>query len=359
MPLRAPRAYLLDGLGNGVPGSNLTTTFTVSPLASNAVVVSLPNFTRGYGQPVNVPASSTTGLPVTISTGENVSGVDFTLTYNPAVLTPTNFTTTIAGATAYFNVTTPGTAIVTISSPTQFSSTAGSLTLGDFTANVPNTAPYGAKEILDISNLTVFDDSTVPQPLPSMGQDAIHVAAFFGDTSGDGAYTTQDVTLEQRVIGLANTGFGFYKMTDPTLLGDVTQNGQIQANDTTLIQREIGQISVPNIPALPVGVTPPPSNGPDPTLFIPNVSGEPGTAVTIPVDLTVTEAAGITVSSFQIAISYDPNKFTVNPNAVIGSTFAALGTPVVFFPASGEIIVEGSSAARNGDDPVQYDRDAV
>ena len=273
---------LLDGIGNGVPGSNLTSTFTVSPLASNAVVVSIPNFTRGYGQPVNVPASSNTGLPINLSTGEDVSGVDLTVTYNPALLTLSNFTSTIPGASVFANLTTPGTAVITVSSATQFSATAGAITLGDFTATVPNTAPYGSKEILDITNLSVFDDSTVPQLLPSVGQAAIHVAAFFGDTSGDGAYTTQDVTLEQRVIGLANSGFGFYKMTDPVLIGDITGNGLIQANDTTLIQREIGQINVPNIPALPTGVTPPPSNGPDPKLFIPNVSGQAGQVVTVP-----------------------------------------------------------------------------
>ena len=339
---------LLDGLGNGTPGSNLTSTFTVNPLPSNAVVVSIPNFTRGFGQPVNVPASSNAGLPITLSTGQNVSGVDLTLHYNPALLTLTNFSSTIPGVSVGFNVPTPGTAVITVSSATQFSASAGAIVLGDFTATVPNNAPYGAKEILDITNLSVFDNSTLPQLRPSVGQDAIHVAAFFGDTSGDGAYTTQDVGLEQRLIGLANSGFGLFKMTDPALLGDITQNGQIQANDTTLIQRVIGQISVPNIPPLPTGITPPPSNGPDPTLFIPSVSGKPGDVITVPVRLTVTESAGITVSSFQVAISYDPSKFTVNPNAVIGSTFAALGAPVVFFPAPGEIIVEGSSAAGTG-----------
>ena len=46
----------LDGAGNGGTGSNYVTTFTVNN-PTNAVVVSIPDFTRGYGQPVNVPAS--------------------------------------------------------------------------------------------------------------------------------------------------------------------------------------------------------------------------------------------------------------------------------------------------------------
>ena len=267
---------LLDGNGDGTPGDNLTYTFTVNPLPSNAVVVSIPNFTRGYGQPVNVPASSTSGLPITLSTGENVSGVDLTLLYNPALLTLSGFTTSIPGASALFNVTKPGTAVITISSAGQFSSSAGSITLGDLTASVPNNAPYGSKEILQITKLSVFDDSATPQPLPSVAQDAIHIAAYFGDTNGDQSYSTPDVTLEQRYIGLINNGFPAFPLADPTLIGNITLSGLIQANDTTSIQREIGeQINVPNIPALPTGLTPPPT-GPDPEIFIPNIQGQRG-----------------------------------------------------------------------------------
>ncbi len=139
---------LLDGNGDGTPGDNLTYTFTVDDPPSNAVIVGIPDFTRGYGQPVNMPATSDTGLPITLSTGENVSGVDLTLNYNPELLTLSGFTSTIAGASAVFNVTTPGTAIITVSGAGQFASSGGTITLGDLTAAVPDDAPYGSKEIL-------------------------------------------------------------------------------------------------------------------------------------------------------------------------------------------------------------------
>ena len=41
---------LLDGFGNGTPGSNLTSTFTVNPVAGNAVVVSIPTSPASYGR---------------------------------------------------------------------------------------------------------------------------------------------------------------------------------------------------------------------------------------------------------------------------------------------------------------------
>ena len=91
-------------------------------------------------------------------------------------------------------------------------------------------------------------------------------------------------------------------------------------------------INVPNIPALPTGLTPP-ANGPDPRIFIPTLHGNPGDTVSVPVVLTVTDRTGITVSGFQVAIAYDPTKFTVN-SAQLGSMFSgALGfASVLTFP---------------------------
>ena len=70
---------LLDG------GDNFTQSFVVAPPAANTVIVSLPDFARGYGQPVNLPANvPTAGLPLTLSNGSGLSGLDLELDYNPA-----------------------------------------------------------------------------------------------------------------------------------------------------------------------------------------------------------------------------------------------------------------------------------
>ena len=111
------------------------------------------------------------------------------------------------------------------------------------------------------------------------------------------------------------------------MLGDINSNGLIQSNDTTIIQRVIGLVAAPLIPSLPTGISPPPV-GPDPKLFIPNVSATTGSLVAVPVDISVSEPNGITVSSFSVVIQFDPNLFTYN-SATIGSLFAVLGAPQV------------------------------
>src|SRR5271165_885443 len=50
---------------------------------------------------------------------------------------------------------------------------------------------------------------------------------------------------------------------------------------------------------------------PDPTIFIPVVHGNDGDTVSVPIELTVTAASGITVSGFQVAIAYDSSEFSV------------------------------------------------
>ena len=73
-------AGLLDGNNDGNPGDAYTTTFIVAP--SSAVVVGIPDFARGPGQSVNVPATGN-GLPLTINNGTGVTSISLTVAYNP------------------------------------------------------------------------------------------------------------------------------------------------------------------------------------------------------------------------------------------------------------------------------------
>ena len=75
---------LLDGNFDNVAGGDYSHNFNVAAPAS--VVLSLPDFARGPGQAIDVPATST-GLPLRINNGSGVVGVDLTLTYDPTLLT--------------------------------------------------------------------------------------------------------------------------------------------------------------------------------------------------------------------------------------------------------------------------------
>ncbi|MCY2987439.1 MAG: S8 family serine peptidase, partial [Planctomycetota bacterium] len=244
---------LLDGNGDGTAGDACTKTVTVAARPASAVTVSLPDFARGYGQPVNLPANNlAAGIPLQISEAFGVSRVQLTLLYAPSLLDLQGFTLNstlvAAGVQAQFSVTTPGTATLDVVAPGSLAAASGPLTVGSFTAAVPATASYGGKHVLDIADLHVFNAAAVPAELPAVDDDAIHVAAFFGDTSGSRGYNSPDVTLVQRLIGQINTGLSAYQLADPRLLADLTRNNLLQANDTVGLQRVIGQVPMANVP---------------------------------------------------------------------------------------------------------------
>ena len=77
-----------DGDGNGVAGGDFVQIINVPPYQFGipAPAISIPNFARGPGQAVNVPATATSGIPVTLSEGNGLNSVRFDLRYDPALL---------------------------------------------------------------------------------------------------------------------------------------------------------------------------------------------------------------------------------------------------------------------------------
>ena len=91
---RDTTGQLLDGNADGVvtAGDDYVTTMVIDLLPMDTIEVSLPDFARGYGQPVNLPANDlTAGLPLTISEGFHVSGLDLHLHYDPTLLEISGF----------------------------------------------------------------------------------------------------------------------------------------------------------------------------------------------------------------------------------------------------------------------------
>ncbi|TWT91585.1 FG-GAP-like repeat-containing protein [Stieleria varia] len=318
----------LDGDANGTEGGNYVMGFQIGESSANEVVVGVPDFARGYGQEINLPGNSDPGFPVTISTGKNVTGVDFQLVFDPALLDISDFKTNIAGASAILNEVSPGVVRVTVSSASDFSTGAGPIELGRFMATVPTTAPYASKHVLRIDELNVED--SVPQPRPSRADSGVHIAAFVGDATGNGVYSSGDTTVLQRLIVGSGTGAVAYQAADPMILMDMNRGGTLTSGDATLVQRVIVGRTVSQVPALPDGLVRPEPNGPDPRLFIPrDLSVAANGTVTVPINLLVTEQNGISVSGMDFAVQYDESKFTLDTNSFRTGAMLGPGYSVV------------------------------
>ena len=110
--------HLLDGNADDVEGGDYVTTVTVEP--TTARMMAIPDFARGPGQDVNVPAMDS-GIPMTISDGSDILAVYSVFDYDPALLTVTGVTLASGlpndWALAY-NLGTPGHVPVTVYGPT-------------------------------------------------------------------------------------------------------------------------------------------------------------------------------------------------------------------------------------------------
>jgi len=243
---------LLDGNNDEVGGDDFQANFSPSVSPASAVVLSIADFTRGYGQEVNVPAGQTSGIPITISSAAGVKSVAFDLHYDPSLLNITG-ASLAPGISGALNMTTPspGTIHLAVSGDGALSTISGPQSLVKLTAHVPQDAPYTSKQWLDLANLQVLDTSPVPQALATIDDDGIHVAAYFGDANGSQSYNSPDATQAQRIIVGIDSGIATFKLVDPRLIVDINENGQIQSDDVTLIQRAIVGLSVPPIPGLP------------------------------------------------------------------------------------------------------------
>ncbi len=255
---------LLDGDHNGSPGGDFIGQFSIDVV--EPVVVSLPDFTRGASQPVNVPAldlsssQGTGGLPVRISQAGGVSTAELTLRYDPALLHITDAVPgqdAPEGASVQFSDAGSGRVTVSYSSPSP--SPAGSAVIIELMADVPSSATYGAAHVVDMTSVTVNAGA-----IGVTADDAIHVAAFFGETTGNGyqypgnnPYSGLDAQRAARVaIGL-DTGFAAYPQIDPVIIADATLNGEVSGLDAQRIAKEAVGLDPWEIPPLPQVITSP------------------------------------------------------------------------------------------------------
>jgi uncharacterized delta-60 repeat protein len=305
----------LDGNGDGTTGDDYSGTFTVAP--TTAAVVGLPDFARGAGQPVNVPATGT-GLPLTISTANGVTAVAADVLFDPALLTVQTGTFPAAfGGTLTVTAITGG-VHVAVTGLTAASGTG--VALAELTASVPATAPYTAKQAIRVRNVSVTGG-----PGAGIGDDAVEVAAFLGDADASRTYSSQDAFLLLRLSAGAVKGLPAYRLLDPVLVGDLLGTGSVNAQDASLILQVGAGITVPAVPALPAGVTPPPPTGADPRLYLVGGTARPGQTVTAELRVDVTDPAGVSLASGDYAIRFDPARVQVS-NVRTGSVLPGFVT---------------------------------
>lgn len=328
---------LLDGDANNVTGDNYTTTFTVA--SSSARVVSIPDFARGPGQSVNVPANAT-GLPIHISDAAGLLSADFSISYDPTLLTITAAAPgpgTPSNALVTINTSTPGVVILSYRSTTAMA--AGPADFIILTASVPANAPYASKEVLDIFNLSLNANQ-----IASQNDDAVHVNAYFGDTTGNGGYSGLDSSRTQRVIALLDSGYDAYQLLDPVIISDITGNGSLSSLDAARIRQFVALLNPVEIPGLPVGVTPSLTGGPDPRVSLPrDLAAQVGQTIKVPLRLEQTSDHPIDIASYDFLMRFDPAVLQVG-----AVTAGDLGTGFAFSSsvdaATGLLVISASSA---------------
>ncbi len=242
---------LLDGDKDGTAGGDFTQSFIAAP---EPVTVSLPDFARGPGQSVHLPADGE-GLPLMLSddrqTGGDVKSVALTIAYNPSLL---GITTATLGpdapvdAVLNFDATTPGRIIVVFSSSTT-PLPAGDSHFVTLTAAVPPSATYGDGHSIDISEIVVTN--MADEPIAATADDALQTVVYFGDATGNASYSGLDAQRTARVgVGL-DSGFEAHSRIDPVIVADITGNGAISGLDAQRIALAAVGLNAPEIP--PIG----------------------------------------------------------------------------------------------------------
>ena len=241
----------LDGDADGIPGGDYTTTLTVG--TAQPVVVSLPDFTRGPGQPVDVPpvevddGDDTAGLPLHLSEAAGVTSVTLDIQYDPALLTITGAQPgpdLPDGADVLADTSVSGVVSLQFISPAPLPP--GPLELITLVADVPSSATYGAAHVLDVSAVTINGGT-----IAATADDAVHAAAYVGDTTGNQTYSGLDAQRVARVAVHLDSGFDAFPLIDPVVIADVTRNGALSGLDAQRIAQVSVGLDPPEIPPIP------------------------------------------------------------------------------------------------------------
>ena len=69
--------------------------------------------------------------------------------------------------------------------------------------------------------------------------DGIHVVAYFGDTTGEGRYSSGDAQRIARLVQQLDTGYPAWPLADPALVGDIDRDGRVSSADSVALVKEV------------------------------------------------------------------------------------------------------------------------
>jgi hypothetical protein len=189
-------------------------------------------------------------LPLTMTSAGDVRNLSFTVRYDPALLQITGAQAGSglpSGATLTVDTSVAGQITVTIASASAIA--AGKVTLVNLVARVPETAAYGAVEVLDIGQ--VFANAVAAD---RADDDALHVVGYVGDTNRNAKLDINDVTLIQRNVLKVDSGFAAWSYINPLLVGDVDGDVRLTSADASRVGQKMNGMARPEIPDVPTGI---------------------------------------------------------------------------------------------------------
>ena len=292
----------LDGDSDGVAGGDYSFTFVVMP--ADAHIVSIGEFARAPGQPVNLPAGDlAAGIPIRVSSGEGLTSLAFVLRYDPTLLTVHDVTLAsgIAGQIS-LNLESAHAGRIEVAVEGLYGLSGNPVVLR-IHASVPETAGYASKHVLDIGELSVNAGEAY-----ALDDDGVHIVALPGDVTGGGTYNSLDLQRMQRYFSGLDTGFSAFQLADPAIIGDANSNGMFSSLDQTSLLREISGVDQASIPPVPDTLLPIVRGGPDPYVSLPGaLRGKPGDIVTVTIDLDTAPR----LESAQLRLHYDAQSFEI------------------------------------------------
>ncbi len=230
-------------------------TFTVDALPE--LIVGIPDFARGPGQTVDLPATNP-GIPLTLSATATVNGlerIELELDYNPTFLEISRIDLG-PDAPADANLVTASIDPVAgqIRIDLQTASTPLSigadevLTLFTLTASVPSDLEIGPRQghRLDLSQVRINDGN-----VDATADDGVHALAYFGDVDGDGRFTVNDASLLLGIAAGRTRGLANLPWFDARLVADIDGSGSISVADVSVLLAKAAGRVVPLIPDIP------------------------------------------------------------------------------------------------------------